>query len=376
MSGKILFLSSHHGSGAAESLWLETAEHLAKEGHPVAAAINWARINESRLQPLKNAGVHPVHLFRPSLPWRLYRKFRGPGKAELRMARKLAGPGGNTSLVLVSQGNDHSCLPWLESFQALQIPTCVVTHGIIASDWPSDVVSERLKMVFEAAVASFWVSKRNQTDFEHQIGSRLASGEVVWNPVKVTERSPLAWPNHDDTLRMACVARLQVRPKGHDLLLQALALPHWRERPLHLSFFGTGENRKGLAKLARLLNIADRVTFHGHVEDVRNIWANHHLIAQPSRNEGMPLSLVEALICGRPALATDVAGHAELITEGVNGFMAEAPTVRHLDEALQRAWEQRQKWEEMGRLASARILHDMPTDPVKAFAQRLKQLAN
>ena len=41
----------------------------------------------------------------------------------------------------------------------------------------------------------------------------------------------------------------------------------------------------------------------------------------------MPLSLVEALFCGRPALVTDIAGHAELITEGENGFLAEAATV-------------------------------------------------
>ena len=171
------------------------------------------------------------------------------------------------------------------------------------------------------------------------------------------------------------MARLQTRPKGHDLLLQALALPHWRERNLQLSFFGTGPNRQGLERLANMMGISDRVQFRGHVDGVADIWREHHLLAQPSRHEGMPLSLVEALICGRPAFVTDVAGHAELIQDEVNGFVAEAPTVRHLDAALQRAWDRRGDWEGMGRLAGAMVRKQIPTDPVQTFTDILLSTA-
>jgi glycosyltransferase involved in cell wall biosynthesis len=209
-----------------------------------------------------------------------------------------------------------------------------------------------------------------------QIGTRLPNGHVVWNPIKIARDVCVSWPAAGEVWRMACVARLQTRPKGHDLLLQTLALPHWRERALHLSFFGTGENRKGLEHLAAMLGISERVLFKGHVDGVQEIWREHQLIAQPSRNEGMPLSLVEALMCGRPALVTDVAGHAGLITEGENGFMAEAATVRHLDEALQRAWDQRENWRAMGQNAAQRIRQQAPLDPVAEFAQQLTQFAS
>jgi glycosyltransferase involved in cell wall biosynthesis len=89
----------------------------------------------------------------------------------------------------------------------------------------------------------------------------------------------------------------------------------------------------------------------------------------------MPLSLVEALMCGRPALVTDVAGHAELITDGENGFVAEAASVRHIDEALQRAWAQRENWRTMGQTAAQRIRQQAPADPVADFARQLIQLA-
>jgi glycosyltransferase involved in cell wall biosynthesis len=335
----------------------------------------WARLNEARLMPLLSSGIGVKHLFRPTLAWRIYRKCFPKGASERCLARQLIGRRENTALVLVSQGNDHSALPWLEAFQELGVPTCVVTHGVIPSDWPSDHLSKRLRKVFEAVDASFWVSKRNQKDFECQIGCRLSSAETVWNPVKVLGSTTVPWPASHDLWRMACVARLQVRPKGHDLLLQALALPHWAKRNLHLSIFGTGENRQGLEDLARLLGISARVSFPGHVETVQDIWREHHLIAQPSRNEGMPLSLVEALMCGRPALVTDVAGHTELVTEGENGFVAEAPTVKHLDEALDRAWSQRHLWQSMGASAAERIRKELPSDPVGAFADRLLTLS-
>ncbi len=374
--GQILFLSSHHGSGAAESLWLQTAERLARDGVKVRAAIAWAQDNEPRLKPLRDAGVKIDHLFRPAAVWRLVRRVAGAGPALARAARKLAGGPGQTALVLISQGNDHSALPWLEAFSALGIPTTVVTHGVIPSDWPNDPTAARLRKAFAATRASFWVSKRNQTDFEYQIGHHLSQGEVVWNPVKVLGSDPVAWPASSIPWRMACVARLQMRPKGHDLLLQALALPHWRQRDLHLSIFGTGENRQGLEDLAKLLGITDKVTFPGHVEGVEEIWRHHHLMAQPSRNEGMPLSLVEALMCGRPALVTDVAGHTELVAENVNGFIADAPTVKHLDEALERAWARRDQWQEMGAQAAVRIRGEVPEDPVGTFAARLRELAS
>jgi glycosyltransferase involved in cell wall biosynthesis len=74
-------------------------------------------------------------------------------------------------------------------------------------------------------------------------------------------------------------------------------------------------------------------------------------------------------------LVTDVAGHAELITDGENGFVAEAATVRHIDEALQRAWDQRENWHTIGQAAALRIRQQAPADPVNEFARQLVQLA-
>jgi glycosyltransferase involved in cell wall biosynthesis len=76
-------------------------------------------------------------------------------------------------------------------------------------------------------------------------------------------------------------------------------------------------------------------------------------------------------MCGRPALVTDVAGHAELITDGVNGFIAEAASVQHIGQALERAWQLRNHWQTMGRTAHTRIRREVPEDPAAHFGQMI-----
>lgn len=274
-------------------------------------------------------------------------------------------------VIVFSEGNDISALPFMEQAKSQGVPYQIVTHGVNPAAWPDDDTADRLRPAFTSATRTYWVSARNIEEFEHHIGARLRNAEVVRNPVKVDRDAPFNWPVEDGTWRMACVARLQTRAKGHDLLLQAFAAPQWRDRPLHLTFFGDGENRRGLEKLNQLLGLSSQVSFGGHVSAVQHIWRDQHLIAQPSRNEGMPLSLVEALMCGRPALVTDVAGHAELVTEGENGFVAEAASVLHIGQALERAWNKRHCWQTMGGLAYERIRRDIPSDPSAGFAARI-----
>ncbi|MBV8361748.1 MAG: glycosyltransferase [Deltaproteobacteria bacterium] len=57
--------------------------------------------------------------------------------------------------------------------------------------------------------------------------------------------------------------------------------------------------------------------------------------------DDLPLAMVEAILCRRPMVATDVAGHAEIIQDGVTGFLADAPTTASIATALERFWARR-----------------------------------
>jgi glycosyltransferase involved in cell wall biosynthesis len=166
----------------------------------------------------------------------------------------------------------------------------------------------------------------------------LPQASVVRNPVNVPLDQELpAPPLAAGRWRLACVARLDILDKGQDILLQVLARPHWRGQPLHVTFFGTGPHRQALEEMAAFLGVAELVSFAGQVADVPAIWQAHHALVLPSRYEGLPLALAEAMLCGRPAIAADAGGMAELLLDNETGFLAAAATPDAFDEALGRA---------------------------------------
>jgi glycosyltransferase involved in cell wall biosynthesis len=170
------------------------------------------------------------------------------------------------------------------------------------------------------------------------------------------------------------VARLHLLDKGQDILLRVLARNKWKERKLHVSFFGQGVNRESLEFLAAKLGIQN-VSFEGQTSEVISIWRNHHALILASRAEGMPLALVEAMMCGRPGIVTKVGGNAEIVEDRVTGFLA-APVEDSLDAALEDVWARRHELREMGRLAAIRIRELVSPNPAQEFAYMLMEIAD
>jgi len=113
------------------------------------------------------------------------------------------------------------------------------------------------------------------------------------------------------TFCMALVGRLEAGIKGHDVLFEILGSPAWMKRQWKLRIYGDGPDRKYLETLAHYYAIAPRIDFMGFVDDVKSIWSSCHLMVMPSRSEGLPIALIEAMVCGRPAVVTDVGGIGE-----------------------------------------------------------------
>jgi glycosyltransferase involved in cell wall biosynthesis len=85
--------------------------------------------------------------------------------------------------------------------------------------------------------------------------------------------------------------------------------------------------------------LAGRVCFTGFTgrEQMRQLVADADILVLPSYREGVPRSLIEGMAAGRPAVATDVRGCRELVTDGQTGWLAPAGNVPALAAALTRA---------------------------------------
>jgi glycosyltransferase involved in cell wall biosynthesis len=118
------------------------------------------------------------------------------------------------------------------------------------------------------------------------------------------------------------------------------------------------------------------VILHGYIDDIRRVWRENHGIVMPSRMEGLPNALVGAMISARVPIVTDIGGHAEVIEDGVSGFLASTPSVEAIDDALERAYQTQSDWERIGWRARESILRFLPDDPIEDFIERLFSLVD
>lgn len=269
-------------------------------------------------------------------------------------------------LVLISQGINFDGLAFAKQCLKLNIPYIIVSHKAVDFYWPPPVLRSCMKETLLKAERCFFVSEHNRKLTEEQFGTKLTNSSIVFNPVK-TKVNPLPYPSTETEFRLACVGRLFIIDKGQDILIRVLSKTKWKHRNLKVSLIGNGPDKEGLMELAKLLDVQN-LSFTGVVNDLTKIWANHHALILPSRSEGMPLTLIEAMSLGRIAIATNAGGNAEFIEHGITGYIAEA-NEKDLDEVMELAWQNRQEWESIGKKASEYILTTVPNRPEQMFAK-------
>jgi glycosyltransferase involved in cell wall biosynthesis len=134
-------------------------------------------------------------------------------------------------------------------------------------------------------------------------------------PVPSAEAPPVTAPS------VLAVGRLH-RQKAHDVLLDAFALAGPRLTGWRLVIVGRGDLEDVLRARAAALGIASRVDWHGQVSDPFPFYRAATVFALPSRHEGTPNALLEAMSCSLPVVVSDASpGPLELVRAGFNGLV-------------------------------------------------------
>ena len=220
----------------------------------------------------------------------------------------------------------------------------------------SDKQAALIKWAYQRSKKVLFIAKRSLNNAKRQLVIDISNGIVVHNPVNISSVEIIPFPSNVN-IQFAMVGNLRVVHKGQDIVLEILSSNEWKQRNWHLNIYGSGEDENYLKDLVKHYQLTDKVTFHGKVNDIRGIWEKNHILLMPSHMEGMPLAVVEAMLCGRLCVGTDVGGIAEWIEDGKSGFIAEAPTVSSFGKSMERAWGYFNEWEVMGRNAHERAMH-------------------
>ena len=118
-----------------------------------------------------------------------------------------------------------------------------------------------------------------------------------------------------DIVTFGFAARME-QLKGAMVLLDAFADVHRHSIAIRLNIAGDGSQRHKLAVRAKALNVASRYRYHGvytHPEDCRAFMESLDVFVMPSFSEGTPNSIVEAMACGKPIIASEVGGIPDMI---------------------------------------------------------------
>jgi glycosyltransferase involved in cell wall biosynthesis len=151
------------------------------------------------------------------------------------------------------------------------------------------------------------------------------------------------------------VARL-VPIKAHEVFFRSAALVAGRLPGARFIVVGDGQRRRELEALAGALGLRERVRFLGWRNDLERVYADLDVVALTSRNEGSPVSLIEAMAAGRPVVATRVGGVPDLIEHGVNGALVDVDDAEALARTIEMIAAAPQRGRVMGEAGRQRVV--------------------
>ena len=102
---------------------------------------------------------------------------------------------------------------------------------------------------------------------------------------------------------------------------------------------------------------------------------DHHVFLLPSRAEGVPNAMLEAMLCGRPVIVSNVGGIAEWVQDGESGYVLPRADLASLQSAMDRCWNNRDQLERMGRTAFERTLAKRDANPAATLLGWLEEIA-
>jgi sugar transferase (PEP-CTERM/EpsH1 system associated) len=215
-----------------------------------------------------------------------------------------------------------------------------------------------------------------------------AKSQLIMNgvdTVRFTRNLPAAtmpWAGADQPFVIGTVGRLQ-DVKDQATLIEAFALlcaarPAAQEsKGLRLAIVGDGPLRARLEQKAQDAGVADLVWFAGARNDIPELMRSFDLFALSSIAEGTPVTLLEAMACGVPVVATAVGGIPEVVQDGVNGALVPASNAPALAEALGRYVDDRARVASHGAAAREKIeRHYSVAAMVGAYTALYDQLCN
>jgi glycosyltransferase involved in cell wall biosynthesis/GT2 family glycosyltransferase len=338
-----VLITSHSGAlGGMELRMAQEARFLADAGHPCVIATRKFPGSAAWRARLAAEGLRWTPFAPPQFfehwAWRRLNRWRARLFAVRAMRRHRA----RLVHVALCWTNYGASALWLA--RQCDLPVVLSVHGAFAMDTISAWHAPMLRDAFSAVAGVYAVSGSAMRQFLAIYQDYLpatARLAVIPNCVDTDLFQPCPdagpavrarWQLPPDSLVLGCVARLSSE-KRPSLAIALLARLRQRHRELYLVLAGAGPLEGALRKQAEQCGMGRYVVFTGHLEHVETVMPGFDLHLLMSRGEGFGIATIEAMACGVPAVATDVAGSADILRDSQGGMLVPP---NDLDEAATR----------------------------------------
>ncbi len=273
-------------------------------------------------------------------------------------------------LVIINQGMNFDGLDFAHYCIEQNFQYITISNKAVDFFWPYPENRNDFKQFFIKSKVNYFVSNHNYQLTCEQFGMKIPHAERAIYPVKKhSEIKPL--PDLDDGVKFAVVGRLFLLDKGHDMLFRILSKPIWRNRKIKVSIIGTGSDDVALKEFSEYLKL-DSVDFLGYMNN-QTIWDHFHGLLLPSRSEGFPLVVQEAMSASRIVITTFSGGSDEVIKDGVNGFISEIDQ-DEFELAMERCWNAQNNWADIATEAYKTINEFLPDNPSSNILDQIEKL--
>jgi len=369
----LFFISTNSMWSGSEVLWYESAKEFLSKGNKVSISTKYDHQKIESIKSRVTAFVDLRNRYSTVSSWqnilnRIHQIFYE--KDILREQILKVKP----DLIIISQGDPISSADIFELVIDLKIKFITISQLVCDVHWLwlNDALQIRLKAAYEKAVKNFFVSEDNLQQHKFMFAYPYSNTELIFNPFGIG-LNKISFPKNQKVYTIAFVGRIECFHKGLDILIKVLQSEKWKRRPLEFNLYGQGPHYSIIEQQLSLLHI-DNIHLKGHTNNITEIWKNNQLLIMPSRMEGQSLALIEALSSNRGAIVTNVGGVADIVEDNSTGFIAKELTPESLDEAMERAWNERDNWELIGLAAGEKIRKSMPEDAVQYFNNRVNEL--
>lgn len=223
--------------------------------------------------------------------------------------------------------------------------------GMVGLEWAFSHITDYQLFVNTAdrddAVSHGFLPAGNAVTIFNGVQDPLIGGPVDVRAVRATWGIPVDAPVIGQVTRIA-------ERKGVDTCLRAFGLMREAGLEAWMVVVGKGSELGAMQGLAVKLGISERVRFLGHIPDAGKYYGCFDLAVSASEHEGQSISVIEALACGTPVVASDIRGHRDMVVDGLTGLLCPVGDAKAFSRSLADLLGDRSRMERMSRQARRR----------------------